>query len=454
MKNKGLRIRKSALSFILSFFMILSLIQFSTLKVKADGNVVDIFNDVIEGQWYVNAVQFVYDRGIMVGTSANTFGVSQKLQREQFAQILYSMAGKPAVAADAENPFKDVKNNPGYPRDAILWAYSEGIVAGNANGTFGVGQAIQRQAVAVMLYKYAQKFHYNLTTNDNALDGFDDKSNVANWALPSMKWAVTQGIISGKGNGKVDPAGNATRAECAAMIKMLIQKNNPQVGDIITFGKYEQDDNEANGKEDIDWIVLSVENDRMLLISQYALDNVPYHTSYSDITWENSYIRNWLNDDFINTAFSEEERSIIPTVKLKNENNPRYDTPGGNDTEDKIFCLSVKDTETYFGDYNSYDEKYFDGYNQRLICDCTQYAVNRGAFRYIITEEDYENTLSKKGYSADVVNMRTCSWWLRTPGGGNKYACIIGHMGEFGAYQDREVELDTLTVRPAIYVEY
>ena len=98
---------KSAVCLALSLMMIAGLIQITSFTARADGNVVDIFDDVQEGQWYVNAVQFVYDRGIMIGTNPNTFGVSQNLQREQFAQILYSMAGKPKVFDNAENPFKD-----------------------------------------------------------------------------------------------------------------------------------------------------------------------------------------------------------------------------------------------------------------------------------------------------------------------------------------------------------
>ena len=215
--KKQTKIMMAVLSALFMFAWILS---FSFLSVNAEGNVTEIFPDVKEGAWYVKYVQYVYDNGIMAGNKDGTFATDKPLLREQFSQVLYSMAGKPGVAANAANPFTDVKNNPGYPRDAILWAYENGIASGNADRTFGVGSRIQRQAVASMLYKYASANGYDLSSNDNALSGFSDSSKVETWAVTSMKWAVSQGIIAGK-SGRLDPAGTATRAECAAMIMKL-----------------------------------------------------------------------------------------------------------------------------------------------------------------------------------------------------------------------------------------
>ena len=123
----------------LSVIMIIALLPATAMTAKAEGKVSEIFEDVKEDGWYVEAVQYVYDNGIMVGTGS-TFGVNNPLKREQFAATLYSMAGKPAIAADAENPFSDVSNTPGYPRDGILWAVQTGVAKGNADGTFGVGK--------------------------------------------------------------------------------------------------------------------------------------------------------------------------------------------------------------------------------------------------------------------------------------------------------------------------
>ncbi len=215
---------KTIMSVLSAFFVLAGILSFAFLSVKAEGDVSEIFPDVKEGAWYVKYVQYVYDNGIMAGNKDGTFGPDKPLLREQFSQVLYSIAGKPGVAVNAANPFTDVKNTPGYPRDAILWAYENGIASGNADRTFGVGSRIQRQAVASMLYKFASVNGYDLSSNDNALSGFSDSSKVETWAVTSMKWAVSQGIVAGK-SGRLDPAGTATRAECAAMIMQLLKKN-------------------------------------------------------------------------------------------------------------------------------------------------------------------------------------------------------------------------------------
>ncbi len=194
-----------------------------TVELITSPRVTELFDDVKEGAWYVPAVQYAYDNGLMVG-KGNKFGVSDALKREQFVQTLYSMSGKPEVGADVQNPFTDVPDTK-YPRDAILWANENRIAKGNADGTFGVGKSIQRQAVAVMLYKYAEMRGFNLDANPGAIDGFSDASKVENWAKSAMEWAVTQGIIAGKGGNKLDPKGNASRAECAAMLMKLVEKN-------------------------------------------------------------------------------------------------------------------------------------------------------------------------------------------------------------------------------------
>ena len=77
-----------------------------------------------------------------------------------------------------------------------------------------------------------------------------------------------------------------------------------KVGDYVVFGQYEQDNDTSNGKEDVEWLVLDVQEDRALLISKYLLDCKPYNTTDDHVTWETCTLRKWLNDEFINTAFS------------------------------------------------------------------------------------------------------------------------------------------------------
>ena len=198
---------------------------------KLEKTASEVFSDVPANAWYADAVQFVYSRGIMSGKSATTFDPNKAIHREEFVQTLYSMSGKPAVAANASNPFSDVKGSSGYPRDAILWAYQKGYVSGNKNGTFGVGNNLQREALVSILYKYASANGYNMSYDSKAINGYSDTSKVNSWSKNAFCWAVSKGIISGKGDKgvtdkskmRLDPQGNASRAECAAMLMRLLE---------------------------------------------------------------------------------------------------------------------------------------------------------------------------------------------------------------------------------------
>ena len=94
------------------------------------------------------------------------------------------------------------------------------------------------------------------------------------------------------------------------------------VGDTLVFGTYEQDNDTTNGKEDIEWLVLTKENNKILVVSDKALDCKPYNQSRDYVTWETCSLRNWLNNDFINAAFTAEERAMIPTVTVSADMNP------------------------------------------------------------------------------------------------------------------------------------
>ena len=118
-------------------------------------------------------------------------------------------------------------------------------------------------------------------------------------------------------------------------------------GQIITFGSYEQDGNTANGKEPIKWYVLEASGGEAVLLSVYLLDRQPYHEDFEDITWEDCTLRNWLNSEFYNAAFSAEEQQAIINANVVNEDNPFWGTEGGNDTVDKVWLLSIGEVERY-----------------------------------------------------------------------------------------------------------
>ncbi len=186
-------------------------------------------------------------------------------------------------------------------------------------------------------------------------------------------------------------------------VEIGYKNESVEIGDYITFGRYEQDNNTSNGKEDIEWLVLDKKDGKALVISKYALDCQPYNTSYTDVTWETCTLRKWLNNTFLNAAFTDAEKSLIPTVTVSADKNPKYSTNPGNATQDKVFLLSITEVNEYF---NS---------DSARQCKATAYAEAQGA---------YVN--SSNG---------NCWWWLRSPGYNQNYAALVlydGYVYEFG----------------------
>lgn len=113
-------------------------------------------------------------------------------------------------------------------------------------------------------------------------------------------------------------------------------------GDVIKFGRYVG--------QSIEWIAIKIENDKVLLISKYILDAVPYNKEYEDVTWEKSSLRRYLNNEFLENSFSKNEKIAIENVAIKNKENNEYKTPGGNETLDRVFCLSEEEVNDYLQD--------------------------------------------------------------------------------------------------------
>ena len=220
--------------------------------------------------------------------------------------------------------------------------------------------------------------------------------------------------------------------------------SNVKVGDIIKFGSYEQDDDMTNGKEEIEWIVLSKDSKRILVVSKYALDCLPYEKEYTDITWENSTIREWLNSKFYTTAFTKKERNMINKVKLTNADNPYYDIEGGNDTKDSVFLLSLDDlVNVAYGFKSDIDEK-----DIARRCAATAYAKTQGAE----SAEQHADESEWKPYYATTDGEPTCMWWLRSPG---EYAINAAYVYPTGAVNECGWHVDNngSAVRPALYID-
>ena len=196
------------------------------------------------------------------------------------------------------------------------------------------------------------------------------------------------------------------------------------VGDTLVFGTYEQDNDTTNGKENIEWLVLAKENNRVLVVSDKALDCKPYNQSWEYVTWETCSLRNWLNNDFINAAFTAEERAMIPTVTVSADKNLVSSTDPGNATKDKVFLLSIVEAEKYCTS------------DEARRCVPTEYAISNGAY----TSDRYAEG-----------DKATCGWWLRSPGYGQLYAALVdcdGSVDWFGNYVDHDYN----SVRPALWI--
>ncbi len=133
---------------------------------------------------------------------------------------------------------------------------------------------------------------------------------------------------------------------------------------ILKFGKYQQ--NNDGIKKPIEWLVQEVKDNEALLVSRYGLDCKRHCRYFTNLTWEDSELREWLNKDFLK-AFSRKERQRIILSDIVNDDNPRYHTKGGNNTRDRVFCLSFAEAERYFKD------------NSARLCQPTKYANEQGA---------------------------------------------------------------------------
>ena len=178
------------------------------------------FTDVSEKDWFYGDVMFVYENGLMLGTSKTLFSPHGTATRGMMATILWRMEGSPAPKG--KNSFTDVEAGKWYA-DAITWTAENGIFAGYGKDKFGPDDPITREQLAAIFYRYADYKGYDLTVKGN-LDKFKDSDKITDYAKTAMQWAVGSGLVKGKSGNLLDPQGTATRAEIAAMLHRFIEK--------------------------------------------------------------------------------------------------------------------------------------------------------------------------------------------------------------------------------------
>ena len=173
------------------------------------------FTDVKTGDWFYEAVQYVYDKGMMTGVSADRFAPASTTTRGMIVTILYRLENEPAVSGGSA--FTDVESGAWYA-DAVAWAAANDIVNGTSATTFAPNSPITREQMATMLYRFAQYKGMDVVTLQEHLTGYPDGDQVSDYAIPAMNWAVGQGLIAGMENGTLVPQGSATRAQVATIL--------------------------------------------------------------------------------------------------------------------------------------------------------------------------------------------------------------------------------------------
>ena len=285
----------------------------------------------------------------------------------------------------------------------------------------------EKYAVAIELYNAGQ--YEEAITAFTALDGYKDSNKQIECcenAVKDLEYEEAIKLLNSEDYEAAyflfDGLNYKDSLQKAEECLSHIQKNNDDmisIGSTIKFGFYEQDNNLANGKEAIEWLVLAKNGDRVLVISRYALDCKQYD-AVDTVTWETCSLRKWLNEPFFNNAFSSNEQIMIHDTAVTADKNPTCVTSPGNNTTDKVFLLSITEANKYFSS------------NSVRQCQATAYAKAQGA----ITNSDNGN----------------CWWWLRSPGRTKLMSAGVTYDGVVSNYGDLQ-NRGTAAVRPAMWID-
>lgn len=194
----------------------------------------------------------------------------------------------------------------------------------------------------------------------------------------------------------------------------------PAVGDCITFGSYEQDNQIENGKEPLEWIVLDVQDNQAMLLSKYCIDTVIFYPERVPMYWGISDLRAWMNGDFLQETFTAEQQACILTTTVENEN-PHGVKGAGADTQDKVYLLSKAEVLHFFPELAD------------RVAYPTEYAKS-------------------KDCTVDPVTG-SCRWWTRTTGARKMDVCGMRLDGRISSYGMQDVDWPTNTMRPVIWVQ-
>lgn len=260
---------------------------------------------------------------------------------------------------------------------------------------------------------------------DEAIAIFEELGDYCDSAdkIPETKYKKAENLVSNKEFDTAIEIFNelGEYQNCKKRIEE-IKFDNPylyEMGEKMQIGNYMQ--NNSTYKSPITWAVLAKEDNKILLITDKVIECKQYSESENKSTWDESSIRTWLNDKFLNEAFTPEEQDKILITYVSADENPRFDVYQGASTQDKIFILSINEAEKYF---NSPKER---------LCEPTDYV------------------LAKRPYISNVDGVNSCHWWLRTHGkfdGSSTYVTSTGYTYELGD----GVTADQYCIRPAMWI--
>ena len=281
-------------------------------------------------------------------------------------------------------------------------------------------QAISAYHKAIVYDKKCAKAYVNLAEVYGEIGEFDVSERIFSIALEKVNDINDQEWIREKRDEFNDFEKRAERVS---------------VGGYISFGAYEQDDKIDNGSEEIVWLVLEKKNRKMLLLSKYVLDVVPFNLYREDTTWEKCTLREWLNNDFFQTAFRKEERERIIETYVINENDPYYSgwTTSGNNTYDKVFILNIEEATTYFSSE-------LEAFDSKRTAKATAFTKNKNIMWCSDT-----NDFCKEYYD-------NAYWFLRSMVLDDAVS-FVSSFGDIIA-SDYPVDMEDIGVRPAIWIEY
>ncbi len=226
---------KKILSAVLSLILILGIAAVSFTASSADAS---SFSDVSKSRWSYDSISYAVGKGYMDGTGGGKFSPAVPLTRAMVATVLYRREGSPAVTGDSG--FSDVKAGQWYS-DAITWARNTGVVNGLTDKTFGPSKNITREQLATMLYRYSNSAPVSVPERAD-LNSFPDGSSVSDWAEEAVSWAVESELIKGTDKGNIDPSGNATREQFAAIAERYDYSFSVAYRDPVFISQYTEPD--------------------------------------------------------------------------------------------------------------------------------------------------------------------------------------------------------------------